>query len=694
MNKLGLALSGGGFRATLFHLGVLRYLRDVGALTHVTDVASVSGGSILAAHAVLNWDKYTGGAEEFDEAAADILRLVRFDVRNHIVRRLPLQAPLRWIAKLSRRRGRAFTPTAVLERYYRAFLFGDRCLYELPAHPRLHILTTNVSNGGLSVFNRDGLFIQQRGEGLGEWRHAADLMATLPHVVAASSAFPGFFPPVEMTAEDLGVRDGQFPTEFFTDGGVYDNLGLRAFAWLKEQGREFDHVLVSDAGKPFQVLNDGALGLISRSVRASDILWDRVWQLERENFGQHPDFTFIQITDRVDEASDPTALPFVVQAEVQSIRTDLDRFSDLEINALARHGYAVSRSVLETALPAAESEPTRSAPQAPWAPVAQRGAASALCSESGADARSDTGPSRATRAARKLRRSSRRRVWSTLLDLRDWPSYLYLAAALLLFVVLPWKVVSLWHRAQSQAQIIDAITRGNPDIRHVLNLVNTPPATDWPADFMVKRDAPSLSEYGETEVLTHNRVLDLRQAPLEGTSGDGPHWIDLYDHLTLKRANDAGSVRSLKIPFFMSEGEVAFRHEDTQVPFTITRVTKPVPWHGVERQLYELAYDVTEVPPTRSITAEVAMRTEAKSTCREAGFVIDFPTDLLNIWVLFPRDRPYKSFSVIRYPADHSAPSELVEARYTIDHPEGNLIGWSVVNPEVDYVYECRWTMP
>ena len=60
MPKLGLALSGGGFRATLYHLGVVRYLRDTGILQEVSDIASVSGGSILAAHLVLNWDKYTG----------------------------------------------------------------------------------------------------------------------------------------------------------------------------------------------------------------------------------------------------------------------------------------------------------------------------------------------------------------------------------------------------------------------------------------------------------------------------------------------------------------------------------------------------------------------------------------------------------------------------------------------------------
>ena len=55
MPKLGLALSSGGFRATLYHLGVVRFLRDAGALQDVTDIASVSGGSILAAHLVLNW---------------------------------------------------------------------------------------------------------------------------------------------------------------------------------------------------------------------------------------------------------------------------------------------------------------------------------------------------------------------------------------------------------------------------------------------------------------------------------------------------------------------------------------------------------------------------------------------------------------------------------------------------------------
>jgi hypothetical protein len=33
-----------------------------------------------------------------------------------------------------------------------------------------------------------------------------------------------------------------------------------------------------------------------------------------------------------------------------------------------------------------------------------------------------------------------------------------------------------------------------------------------------------------------------------------------------------------------------------------------------------------------------------------------------------------------------------MQARFTIDHPYGSLIGWSVINPELDAVYQCRWT--
>ncbi len=48
--KVGLALSGGGFRASLYHLGVLARLAEMDVLRSVEVLSTVSGGSIVGAH--------------------------------------------------------------------------------------------------------------------------------------------------------------------------------------------------------------------------------------------------------------------------------------------------------------------------------------------------------------------------------------------------------------------------------------------------------------------------------------------------------------------------------------------------------------------------------------------------------------------------------------------------------------------
>jgi hypothetical protein len=58
MHRIGLALSGGGFRATLYRLVMIRFLREANILPEVTHITSISGGSILAAHLLFNWQRY------------------------------------------------------------------------------------------------------------------------------------------------------------------------------------------------------------------------------------------------------------------------------------------------------------------------------------------------------------------------------------------------------------------------------------------------------------------------------------------------------------------------------------------------------------------------------------------------------------------------------------------------------------
>src|SRR6476659_2954454 len=128
--RLGLALSGGGFRSTLFHLGLIRFLRDADILRQVTHITSVSGGSIMAAHLVLNWHRYTGTPEEFDRAAAELIDFCRLDVRNRILRRFPLGLLLRGPRLLLGLSNRQLTRTGLLERQYEKHLYGDKALFE------------------------------------------------------------------------------------------------------------------------------------------------------------------------------------------------------------------------------------------------------------------------------------------------------------------------------------------------------------------------------------------------------------------------------------------------------------------------------------------------------------------------------------------------------------------------------------
>src|SRR6516162_3357546 len=135
MNTFGLALSGGGFRATLYHLGLVRFLRDAGILSRVRQITSVSGGSIFAAHLVLNWGRYDGSPEDFEAAASELLSFVRLDVRNRILRRFPLTLPLRWLLRLLGLPTRKLSRTGLLEYHYQKYLYGDKSLFELPEQP-------------------------------------------------------------------------------------------------------------------------------------------------------------------------------------------------------------------------------------------------------------------------------------------------------------------------------------------------------------------------------------------------------------------------------------------------------------------------------------------------------------------------------------------------------------------------------
>jgi predicted acylesterase/phospholipase RssA len=652
-------------------------------------MVSVSGGSILGAHLALNWEQYNASAADFEAVASKILDFVRFDVRNHVARRIPFLVPIRFLQRLTLRgAGRTFTETRLLERFYAKHLYGDARVHQLPESPELHLLTTDVSAGTLCSFTRAGLIMQHRSHQGTKVDILPARLARISLAVTASSAFPGFFSPVLVTADELGLSEGEFPPQTFTDGGVYDNLGVRAFELLGDIDPPLDLILVSDVGKSFQIRRPKPLGMISRALRATDILWDRVGQIEKQKFEPDRRFLFVPAMDVIDLKDDPTAIHPVIQAEVANIRTDLDRFTPLEISALVRHGYCVARKqcrsrpeLFGTDLPSSPPwDPSAVTGKTTPAPAVRSGVGTGL--ESTGDL---TRTSIATQDARQLRRSAGRRVWSTLLDFRDWPTYVYIPLLVLLLGVLP---VYLWRyrqQAKINAMLVDAIAHGSPEFQKMLDLVQSNPAAAWTPQPIEDRPEPTAVNYKGFEFLSDAFIVDMRD--WRAKTNDVAHF---YRRVHVRKlAEDDQLVIKLILLF----DRMDFHCGPEELKPAVRRV---LPRRGQRETTWELAFDLSSVPKDRVEDIEieatvydvVAKKGEGENSMR---YRTTFPTAEASIWMIFPVNRPYTHYSLIRYPEATPTLFQNVDTSYKIDHPQGSIVAWSIINPEVGYFYECNW---
>jgi len=437
-------MSGGGFRATLFHLGIVKALLDRGVLKDVRHITSVSGGSILAAHLVLHWHEYSHPST-FERPAREIIEFARADVRGRVFRRLllppylllPFVGGLRgWPWRL-RRNGTV--RNLLFEQNLRS-LFGDILLSDLPAEsadaPRLDILATNLTQGSLAYFSNGALVASD------DQPVPIETPITVSRAVMTSALFPGFFPTVEFNAENLAVDLEKFASaQYFTDGGIYDNLGIRRFQnVLSQDACELEHVLVSDASGAFDwLVETETLGYWKTALRSSEVFMKRLADLEWELAGgdKSDQFKFLRISDVAENG----ALPENVQDQIKHIRTDLDRFSISEIRALVVHGYEIAARATEnwTDVPAAK--------MVAWDPFPS------------------VKPEPEGRWIEQLRRA--RFHPSGLFNLRDWPSYIYpalLILALVFFVNWFQGQRVHWHYGQqvrTNGEIVDRVE--NPE---------------------------------------------------------------------------------------------------------------------------------------------------------------------------------------------------------------------------------------
>jgi NTE family protein len=269
LDGIALCLSGGGYRAMLFHLGALWRLNELAFLPKLARISSVSGGSITAGVLGFKWDRL---AFDSNGVGAAFHAEVVQPVRTLAGRTIDEGAIL----------GGILLPGTISDKVvdaYRKHLFGDATLQALPADPpRFVINATSVQTGALFRFSRPFL---------ADYR-----VGTIPNptteiavAVAASSAFPpvlsplkleldpaSWAPPSGLPSEDLHMEP-YLSEAVLSDGGVYDNLGLET-AWKK-----YKTVLVSNGGGKMQPQPDPPSDWARHGLRINDIIDNQVRSL-------------------------------------------------------------------------------------------------------------------------------------------------------------------------------------------------------------------------------------------------------------------------------------------------------------------------------------------------------------------------------------------------------------------------------
>jgi NTE family protein len=333
---IALCLSGGGYRAMLFHVGALWRLNELGLLPRLDRVSSVSGGSITAATLGRRWGKlqFDGRdvAQAFEaEVVAPLRRLGSTTIDRKSIIGGILQ-PRRTVAEK-------------VAEAYRKHLYEGETLQHLPDRPRFVINATNVQTGSLWRFSKPYMADYRVGM-------YPSPQVELAVAVGASSAFPPVLSPVRLSIDENGYSpDGRGPlfrppfttNPVLTDGGVYDNLGLET-AW-----KRYGTVLVSDGGGQMQPEGDVHADWARHGLRVNALIDNQVRNLRKrqtiEAFknGQRTGVYWGIRTDIADYDPPGGALPCPVTKTLAlaATKTRLERLPDERQERLINWGYAV-----------------------------------------------------------------------------------------------------------------------------------------------------------------------------------------------------------------------------------------------------------------------------------------------------------------------------------------------------------------
>jgi NTE family protein len=267
---IAVALSGGGFRATLAALGVLRFLADAPILGNVRWASSVSGGSVangLLAVAMPNLRANGFACEALDATVIRpfVDRISSESLTGRLVRRA-------WKTVGSQ------TRTDLLADQLDELYFGGTLLREIDPDWRFIFNAANTATGVRFGFERDvvGDYVIGR-------IPTAETALRLATAVACSAAVPGLLAPTQLHRHRELEGAPDFPCRGdravrLVDGGAYDNMGLEPVDSLDEA-----FLVALNAGGLFVTGRYGAVPVVRDLQLANSLLYRQSTALRRRS---------------------------------------------------------------------------------------------------------------------------------------------------------------------------------------------------------------------------------------------------------------------------------------------------------------------------------------------------------------------------------------------------------------------------
>jgi NTE family protein len=384
-----LALSGGGYRATLFSLGSLIRLNELGLLQRMNRITGVSGGAITLGQLASSWSQLKfsehGVALNFDE-------IVSLPLQKFCAKSLDVKAGLKGL----------FSPLHTIgdkiAKGYDQGLFHGKKLDAIPTGkgiPEFVFYATSYETGSSVRITSEELYDYKLGS-------CVPTGMTIAQAVGASSAFPPIFSPVKINASRWDWRETDYSEDYqlkhyrkklvLCDGGLYDNLGIEAI-WKKdpESKDHFDRVFVCDAGAPLSIGFDSKSGFLNGAMRKLGVKRNWVSQLSRmsaimieqqralrkraliDNFIA-ADYagTYWGIASRLRSYDNDSAIaadgPIV--ASLAQVPTRLKAFKPRTRGRLVNWGYAIASAAIHKHIkPDFEPDPVLPLPQFPLLPA-------------------------------------------------------------------------------------------------------------------------------------------------------------------------------------------------------------------------------------------------------------------------------------------------------------------------------------